>query len=197
MAGIFQSIIFVYIIALHGLLILKFQENNHKTNKNDLNEQKEALKAKDQEISSCFNELNDSKRTCDKKIEKSNHKLQTENTKISEKLSTFTETANTCKADLEQTKTEFMSVQNKLKTAEKQQLDINKTYEREVQKLTKTFEGQVSSQKERIQQIGQDRKDRVIKLADQLSNLRGQLDELVNHIESEHKVINEVHHLED
>lgn len=193
MAGVVQSIIFLYIIALHGLLIFKLQENS--PTKTEIT--KNALVAKEGEIEKCYNELNDSKITCNKKQEKSSKQIESEKEKVSQKIRVFTEAANTCKAELEAEQTNFKSVQNKLSEAEKQQLNINKTYESEVSKLTKTFEGQVSQQKNRIQEIGKDRKDKVIKLADQLTNLRGQLDELVDHIESQHQEINEVHHFDD
>lgn len=193
MAGVVQSIIFLYIIALHGLLIFKLQENS--PTKTEIT--KNALVAKEGEIEKCYNELNDSKITCNKKLEKSSKQIESEKEKVSQKIRVFTEAANTCKAELEAEQTNFKSVQNKLSEAEKQQLNINKTYESEVSKLTKTFEGQVSQQKNRIQEIGKDRKDKVIKLADQLTNLRGQLDELVDHIESQHQEINEVHHFDD
>jgi len=117
--------------------------------------------------------------------------------RMEKEIGQLSSSTNTCQAELEKEQTNYKSVQNQLSVAEKQQLDINKTYESEVSKLTKTFEGQVSQQKNRIQEIGKDRKDKVIKLADQLTNLRGQLDELVDHIESQHQEINEVHHFED
>lgn len=133
----------------------------------------------------------------EKEVERLEVTLKDSEGRMEKEIGQLSSSTNTCKAELEAEQTNFKSVQNKLSEAEKQQLNINKTYESEVSKLTKTFEGQVSQQKNRIQEIGKDRKDKVIKLAVQLTNLRGQLDELVDHIESQHQEINEVHHFDD
>jgi len=133
----------------------------------------------------------------EKEVERLEVTLKDSEGRMEKEIGQLSSSTNTCKAELEKEQTNYKSVQNKLSLAEKQQLDINNTYESEVSKLTKNFEGQVSQQKNRIQEIGKDRKDKVIKLADQLTNLRGQLDELVDHIESQHQEINEVHHFDD
>lgn len=148
------------------------------------------------DASTCNQQLLEKRHQLDgvrKEVEKLSTALHENEASTQEQVERLTSASNTCKADLERVESDFTKVSQHLKQAEKQQLDINKTYESEVHKLTKNFEGQVSDQRQRIQEIGKDRKDKVVKLAGQLTALRSQLDELVDHIESEHKEINEIH----